>query len=112
DDLVDPWKQILLKRWTERHRHRGKVEPHRRFLEEAEALVGEDGGHLGRHAGGRKAFVGDHQPSGLADRLADRVRIEWRERPEVDDLGVDARGRELRRRLQAAYQIDRIADEG
>ncbi len=103
---------MLLQRRTERHRHGRKVEPLRRLLEEAEALVGEDAGHLRRHAGGRITFVRDHQPSGLADRLADRVRIERRERPQVDDLGIDALDRELGRRLQAAHQIDRIADEG
>src|SRR5262245_38098575 len=71
DDLVDPRQQVLLQWRAERHRHGGEVEPFRRLLEQAKALVGEDAGDLGGHARGWEALVGHHQPPSLADRIAD-----------------------------------------
>ena len=48
------------------------------------------GGDLGAEAERREGLVDDQQPSGLGDRLEDRVEIERGDRPRVDQLDRDA----------------------
>ena len=69
DDLVDPGDEIRLEGRAGRHRHRRKVQPLGRLFQQAKTVIGENRGDLGGDAGSREAFIGDHQPSGLADRI-------------------------------------------
>ena len=74
------------------------VEPANRGVEIVESQVGEPGGDLGPETKRCECLVDDQQPSGLGDRLADRVEVERGDGPRVDELDRDALGPRVARR--------------
>jgi hypothetical protein len=64
---------------------------HRR-LELLEAVLGDQGGHVGGHAAARVVLVDHHQPARLLHRLVDAVLVQGAGGAEVKDLAVDPVG--------------------
>ena len=58
-------------------------------VQEAEGLVGDDGGHLAAEAAADRRLVHDHQAAGLLHRGEYRFLIQRLERAEIDHLGAD-----------------------
>src|ERR1700691_4134011 len=69
-----------------------------RRLERIEAALRHLGGEFGAEARGQRRLMHDHAAASLLDRRLDRVDIKWKQRAEIDDLGIDPGL--LRRRLR------------
>src|SRR5712691_7484003 len=104
-DLLRIGHEELLLRGVERHGgdvRRG--DPHDRPVKAVESMLRDDGRDLSPKPASDVVLVDDHRLAGLANRLQDRVTVQGRQAPEVDDLDAHAFGRELLRGLEAVMR--------
>ncbi len=86
-----------LERRTERHRRPWRRHPPDARVQVFQGFLRDHGGDLGPEPEGLDRIVGDDEPVRLRHRGQDRLPVERRQRSQVDDLGIDPLGRQLRR---------------
>src|SRR5438093_4249330 len=82
-------------------------EPAWRGVEVVEGLLGDDRRDLASVPTALDRLVHDEQTVRLADRGEHRVAIQWNEAADIDDLRLDAVGRELLGRLEREQDLAR-----
>src|SRR5947209_2485269 len=85
-DALDAGQHGLLQLRGERDRHVGRRDPHDRPVEQLEAALGDQRGHLGAGGAGAVGLVEHDDLRAAADRLEDRLLVERHERSEVEHL--------------------------
>src|SRR6478735_10725919 len=110
EDAVEVGEDLLLHP-ARRVRDVRAADAHDRRLELVEALLGDLGGDLGRHAEERARLVDDDETPRLAHRRDDGVDGQRREGAQVDDLDARALGLGRGGRLEHRLDDGTVADE-
>ena len=88
----------------ERYRHIGRSDSYHWRLEVLAELFLDTGRDFGAYPAGFRAFFDDHNTVGLLHRIADRLIIDGREAPDIDDFSLDAGTSQLSSRIKAKVQ--------
>src|SRR5581483_11872907 len=110
-DVLDLRHDGLLEVLRVRDRRLEAGETARRRVEVVERVLRDHRGNLRAVAGAPHRFVQHEHAVRLADRREHRILVERHQAAQIDDLGLDAVGGELLRRLQREEDVARPRDD-